>query len=72
MSSQGTFHPEPTKFTRRSETESIYNSCFVTLRADRYMTLEAAEQTLRGLMFAEARLSGKLRALVTASPLASV
>lgn len=31
------------EFTRRSETESTCNSCYVTLRADRYMSIELAE-----------------------------
>ena len=44
MSTLGNSDPEATKFTRRSETESICNSCFVTLRADRYSPIEVAEE----------------------------
>lgn len=43
MSTVENSDPQPTKFTRRSETESICNSCFVTLRADPYMPIEVAE-----------------------------
>ncbi len=31
------------KFTRRSETESICTSCLLTIRTDRYVPLEEAE-----------------------------
>jgi hypothetical protein len=44
MSTLGNSNPEPTNFLRRSETESICNSCFGTLRADRYMPIEVAEE----------------------------
>lgn len=44
MSTVGNSDPRPTKFTRRSETESICNSCFVTIRTDRYMSIELAEE----------------------------
>lgn len=36
--------PQNMKFTRRSETESVCNFCFVTLRADRYMPIEVSEE----------------------------
>jgi len=44
MSTIGNSDPQSTKFTRRSEKESICNSCFVTLRADRYMPIEVSEE----------------------------
>ena len=31
------------RFTRRSETESICMACFLTVRADRYLPIEEAE-----------------------------
>ena len=43
MSSPGNPDPQLTKFTRRSETESICVFCFLTVRADRYVPLEEAE-----------------------------
>lgn len=33
----------PQSFTRRTETESICMSCFLTVKADRYTPLEIAE-----------------------------
>jgi len=35
--------PQATKFARRSDTESICQSCFLTVRSDRYIPLEEAE-----------------------------
>jgi hypothetical protein len=35
--------PSPSGFTRRSEKESICMSCFCTVRADRYTSLETAD-----------------------------
>jgi len=36
--------PQPKNFTRRSETESICMFCFRTIRADRYLPIEEAEE----------------------------
>src|SRR5271165_1716258 len=44
MSTLANSDPQLPKFTRRSDAESICNSCFVTLRADRYMPIEVAEE----------------------------
>ena len=44
MSTVENSDPQPAKFTRQSETESTCNSCFVKLRADRYMPIEVAEE----------------------------
>ncbi len=42
MSEPENSNPQP-KFTRRSETESICTSCFLTIRTDRFVPLEEAE-----------------------------
>lgn len=40
--------PQPNpRFSRKSETESICMCCFLTVRADRYTTLEDAEDIHR-------------------------
>ena len=36
-------NPDPQKFTRRSETESVCMFCFATIRTDRFVPLEEAE-----------------------------
>ena len=36
---------ETREYTRRSEKESICMSCYLTVRADRYASLEEAERT---------------------------
>ncbi len=43
MSSQPDPDPQPRRFTRRSETESICVFCSLTVRADRYVPLKEAE-----------------------------
>ncbi len=43
MSSPGNPDPQSIRFTRQSETESTCMSCFQTVRTDRYVPLEAAE-----------------------------
>ena len=35
--------PDPQKFFRQSETESICMSCFLTIRTDRFIPLEEVE-----------------------------
>ncbi|MGC2108384.1 MAG: hypothetical protein WA655_02640 [Candidatus Korobacteraceae bacterium] len=35
--------PQPQKFNRRSETESVCKFCFSTVQADRYTPLQEAE-----------------------------
>jgi hypothetical protein len=35
--------PQPVKFTRRSDTESICMSCFLTVKGDHYVPIEEAE-----------------------------
>lgn len=42
MSIRDNSDPQP-RFTRRSDMESIRNSCFTTIKADRYMAIEVAE-----------------------------
>ena len=43
MSSPENADPQPT-FSRRSEEESICMFCFLTIRADKYIPLEDAEE----------------------------
>ncbi len=45
MSALKTPDPQLAKFTRRSETESSCNYCLVTLNADRYISIEVAEES---------------------------
>jgi hypothetical protein len=44
MSIRDNSNPQRSQFTRRSDTESICNSCFIMLKADRYMPIEVAEE----------------------------
>ena len=44
MSAPENSESQPAKFTRRSERESICNFCPATLRANRYMAIEMAEE----------------------------
>ncbi len=39
----GPRNPDPQRFTRRSETESVCMLCFLTIRVDRLITLEEEE-----------------------------
>ena len=43
MSSPENPDPKPTKFTRRSDLESLCRDCFQTVRGDRYLSLDEAE-----------------------------
>ncbi len=43
MSAPGNPDPQSTSFTRKSETESTCMFCFQTVRTDRYVPLEEAE-----------------------------
>jgi hypothetical protein len=43
MSTSANSYPQPQTFTRRSDSESICMSCFLTVRADGYTPLEVAE-----------------------------
>ncbi len=49
MSSPENPDPQPTKFTRRSDEESICVDCMQTVRGDRYLSLEEAEDIHRDL-----------------------
>jgi hypothetical protein len=44
MNTPATLAPQPTKFARQSDTESICMSCFAIIRADRYLPVEVAEE----------------------------
>ena len=35
--------PQPSKFLRRSETESICLLCFLTIKADRFLPIDVSE-----------------------------
>ena len=50
--------PHPAKFTRRSETGSTCNFCFVTLKAGRYIPIENGSGNPFRFVFAKARVSG--------------
>jgi len=43
MSATSKPDPQPQRFIRRSETESICASCFVSVRTDQYLPIEVAE-----------------------------